>query len=89
MAEENWVSVTTRKEKNGRLSPTAAFTPATPSTRPVARSSIIRVYQASSGAMAPEKLWPETSSRSRSVGSSSGRLVNPRPDSTASSAKAS
>ena len=89
MAEENWVSVTTRKEKKGRFSPTAALMLATPSMRPEAVSSSISVYQASSGAMAPEKLAAETSSRSRSVGSSSGRLVNPRPDSTASSARAS
>ena len=89
MAEENWVRVTTRKEKNGRFSPTAALMPATPSTRPVAASSSIRVYQASSGAIAPEKLEAETSSRSRRVSSSSGRLVKPRPDSTASSARAS
>ena len=89
MAEENWVRFTTRKLKKGRFSPTAALTPATPTTWPLAASSSIRVYQASRGAMAPEKLSRETLSRWRRVGSSSGRLVKPRPDSTASSASQS
>ena len=52
---------------------------------PVSRSSRIRLYQASGAAIAPSKLSFESSSRSRSVGSSSGRLVKPRPERTANS----
>ena len=47
---EDWAKVTTRKEKNGRFRPTAAFTPATPTTSDVSESSSIKVYQLSSGA---------------------------------------